>query len=180
MDFNIISSHLEFHIFFTQVSSFTWLHFAHTHSHCSLTHLHMNTYTLHITHYTLHILGAVTHIPNHQRRTYTHHITHRRHLGIPMTTLGLRRPGEQVSTLTSGICPPPGFPPNALRVVTVTWEPHPRAPVRGSSLAGESTRVTDSEKRGKRWGQWRRVVCRALLAGLCVRGGCGALSVQSS
>ena len=80
----------------------------------SLTHLHMVTYTFHITLYTF--LGAVTHSPNHQRRTYTHHITHRRHLGIPMATLGLRRPGEQVSTLTSGTCPPPGFPPNALRV----------------------------------------------------------------
>ncbi|MQL84548.1 hypothetical protein Taro_017054, partial [Colocasia esculenta] len=44
--------------------------------------------------------GAVTHSPNHQRRTYTHHITHRRHLGIPMATHGLRRPEEQVSTLT--------------------------------------------------------------------------------
>ncbi|MQM01599.1 hypothetical protein Taro_034358 [Colocasia esculenta] len=32
-----------------------------------------------------------------------------------MATLGLRRPGEQVSTLTNGTCPPPGFPPNALR-----------------------------------------------------------------
>ena len=79
-----------------------------------IVHLHINTWTH--THYTLHILGAVTHSPNHQRRTYTHHITHRRHLGIPMATLGLRRPGEQVSTLTSGTCPPPGFPPNALRV----------------------------------------------------------------
>ncbi|MQL74402.1 hypothetical protein Taro_006754 [Colocasia esculenta] len=58
---------------------------------------------------------AVTHSPNHQRRTQ--HITsHRRHLGNTMATLGLRRPGEQVSTLTSGTCPPPGFPPNALRV----------------------------------------------------------------
>ena len=80
----------------------------------SLTHLHMVTYALHITLYTY--FSAVTHSPNHQRRTYTHHITHRRHLGIPMATLGLRRPGEQVSTLTSGTCPPPGFPPNALRV----------------------------------------------------------------
>ncbi|MQM19794.1 hypothetical protein Taro_052809 [Colocasia esculenta] len=35
-----------------------------------------------------------------------------------MATLGLRRPGEQVSTLTSGTCPPPEFPPNALRVTT--------------------------------------------------------------
>ncbi|MQL76447.1 hypothetical protein Taro_008831 [Colocasia esculenta] len=102
-----------FHIFFTQVSSFTWftLHIR----------IHIVTYTfthghIHITHFPLHILGAVTHSPNHQRRTYTHHITHRCHLGIPMATLGLRRPGEQVSTLTSGTCPPPGFPPNALRV----------------------------------------------------------------
>ena len=35
-----------------------------------------------------------------------------------VTTLGLRRPGEQVSTLTSGTCPPPGFHPNALRITT--------------------------------------------------------------
>ena len=84
------------------------------HIHIHIVHLHIYTWTH--THYTLHILGAVTHSPNHQRRTYTHHITHRRHLGIPMATLGLRRPGEQVSTLTSGTCPPPGFPPNALRV----------------------------------------------------------------
>ena len=114
MGFNNASSHFEFHIFFTQVSTFTWLHFTHTHFTWftyTLTHEH-----IHITHYTFHILGAVTHSPNHQRRTYTHHITHRRHLGIPMATLGLRRPGEQVSTLTSGTCPPPGFPPNALRV----------------------------------------------------------------
>ncbi|MQL96613.1 hypothetical protein Taro_029293, partial [Colocasia esculenta] len=59
--------------------------------------------------------SVVIHSPNHQRRTYTPHITHRRHLGITMATLGLRRLGEQVSTLTSGTCPPPGFPPNALR-----------------------------------------------------------------
>ena len=80
----------------------------------SLTHLHMVTYTLHITLYTY--FSAVTHSPNHQRRTHSHHITHRHHLGNAMVTLGLRRPGEQVSTLTSGTCPPPGFPPNALRV----------------------------------------------------------------
>ena len=74
----------------------------------------MVTYTLHITLYTC--FSAVTHSPNHQRRTHSHHITHRHHLGNAMVTLGLRRPGEQVSTLTSGTCPPPGFPPNALRV----------------------------------------------------------------
>ncbi|MQM20201.1 hypothetical protein Taro_053217 [Colocasia esculenta] len=56
------------------------------------------------------------------------------------------------------------------QVVTVTWDPHPHAPVRGSSPGGRRARVTDLERRGKRWGQRRRVVCRALLAGLCLRG----------
>ena len=112
--FNNTFTHLEFHIFFLHNFLFSHGYTLHIHIHMSLTHLHMVTYTFHITLYTF--LGAVTHSPNHQRRTYTHHITHRRHLGIPMATLGLRRPGEQVSTLTSGTCPPPGFPPNALRV----------------------------------------------------------------
>ena len=80
----------------------------------SLTHLHMVTYTLHITLYTY--FSAVTHSPNHQRRTHSHHITHRHHLGNAMVTLGLRRLGEQVSTLTSGTCPPPGSPSSELLV----------------------------------------------------------------
>ena len=114
MGFNNTFTHLEFHIFL-------YTSFLFSHGYTLHIHIHIVTYTfthghIHITHFTLHILGAVTHSPNHQRRTYTHHITHRRHLGIPMATLGLRRPGEQVSTLTSGTCPPPGFPPNALRV----------------------------------------------------------------
>ncbi|MQL85168.1 hypothetical protein Taro_017681, partial [Colocasia esculenta] len=112
MDSNVIFSHffLVSHFLYTSFQ-FTWLHFSHT-------HFTLFTYTL--THEHIHIKDytftcAVTHSPNHQRRTYTHHVSHRRHLGITMATLGLRRPGEQVSTLTSGTCPPPGFPPNALR-----------------------------------------------------------------
>ena len=118
--FRFVSHGFQCHILTFLVSHFLYtsfiyhmVHFTHTHSHVTYTFTHEH---IHITHFTLHILGAVTHSPNHQRRTYTHHITHRRHLGIPMATLGLRRPGEQVSTLTSGTCPPPGFPPNALRV----------------------------------------------------------------
>ncbi|MQL97858.1 hypothetical protein Taro_030554, partial [Colocasia esculenta] len=92
---------LWFHIFFTQISNSHKLHFTHT---------HYTLFTFTLTHE--HIV--VTHSPNHQRRTQ--HITsHRRHLGNTMATLGMRRLGEQVSTLTSGTCPPPGFPPNALR-----------------------------------------------------------------
>ncbi|MQM17551.1 hypothetical protein Taro_050524, partial [Colocasia esculenta] len=102
MDYNIISSHfgLTFSLHNSPISH--KLHFTHTHYTLftfTLTHEHMHIYTF---------------TPNHQRRTQ--HITlHRRHLGNTMATLGLRRPGEQVSTLTSATCPPPGFPSNALR-----------------------------------------------------------------
>ena len=110
MDYKLTSSHFGFtflHNFkFAYFTLYTCTFTHCSHSHFSHEHIHIYTFTF----------SAVTHSPNHQRRTYTHHITHRRHLGIPMATLGLRRPGEQVSTLTSGTCPPPGFPPNALRV----------------------------------------------------------------
>ena len=98
------------HIFFTQISNSHKLHLTHTHYTLftfTLTHEHMHIYTF--------TFSAVTHSPNHQRRTQ-HISSHRRHLGNIMATLGLRRPGEQVSTLTSGTCPPPEFPSNALRV----------------------------------------------------------------
>ncbi|MQL70331.1 hypothetical protein Taro_002640 [Colocasia esculenta] len=119
--FRFVSHGFVYHILTFRISHFLYTSFLfHMVALCTYTFT-LFTYTfthehIHITHYTLHILGVVTHSPNHQRRAYTHHITHRRHLGIPMTTLGLRRLGEQVSTLTSGTCPPPGFPPNALRV----------------------------------------------------------------
>ncbi|MQL79584.1 hypothetical protein Taro_012027 [Colocasia esculenta] len=48
-------------------------------------------------------------------------------------------------------------------VVTVTWDPHPRPPARGGSPGGGRARVTDLERKGKRWGQQRRVICRDLL-----------------
>ena len=107
-------TYLRFHIFLYTRFLFSHVYTLRIHIHISLTHLHMVTYTLHITLYTY--FSAVTHSPNHQRRTHSHHITHRHHLGNAMVTLGLRRPGEQVSTLTSGTCPPPGFHPNALRI----------------------------------------------------------------
>ncbi|MQL70567.1 hypothetical protein Taro_002882 [Colocasia esculenta] len=70
---------------------------------------------------------------------------------------------------------------SARQVVTVTWDPQPRASIRGSSLGGGRTQVSDLEQKGKTWGQRRRVVCRALLAGLSLRGGstlvwCGTAS----
>ena len=81
--------------------------------------LHIFTlHNLHIFTFTFHNL-----VPWHIVQTTirkTHHIsyTHRCHLGNTVTTLGLRRPGEQVSTLTSGTCPPPRFHPNTLRILT--------------------------------------------------------------
>ena len=84
-----------------------------------ISHLHMFTlHNLHIVTFTFHNLVPWHIVQTTIRRT--HHITHthRRHLGNTVTTLGLRRPGEQVSTLTSGTCPPPGFHPNALRITT--------------------------------------------------------------
>ena len=63
----------DFTFFFTLVSSF---HMFTLYTYTFTCHLHIYTwshtlYTLHFTH----ILGAVTHSPNHQRRTQTHHIT---------------------------------------------------------------------------------------------------------
>ncbi|MQL77591.1 hypothetical protein Taro_009997, partial [Colocasia esculenta] len=109
MDYKLTSSHFGF----TFLHNFKFAYFTLytcTFTHCSHTHLYIHIYTF--------TFSAVTHSPNHQRRTQ--HITsHIRHLGNTMATLGLRRPGEQVSTLTSGTCPPPGFPPNALRTKTI-------------------------------------------------------------
>ncbi|MQL80269.1 hypothetical protein Taro_012726 [Colocasia esculenta] len=115
MDYKLTSSHLVSH--FYTISNSHNSHFTHALLHIVHIHIfHMNTYTFRHSHLTF-TFSAVTHSPNHQRRTQ--HITsHRRHLGNTMANLGLRRPGEQVSTLTSGTCPPPGFPPNALRVTT--------------------------------------------------------------
>ena len=79
---------------------------------------HLHIYTWSHTLYTLHFTHILVpwHIVQTTKEGHKHITSHRRHLGNTMATLGLRRPGEQVSTLTSGTCPPPGFPPNALRV----------------------------------------------------------------
>ncbi|MQL95936.1 hypothetical protein Taro_028607, partial [Colocasia esculenta] len=73
-------------------------------THFTFTHIHTTQFThdhIHISHFHILHFSAVTHSPNHHKKdTYTSH-THRRHLGNIVTTLRLRRPGEQVSTLTS-------------------------------------------------------------------------------
>ncbi|MQL98650.1 hypothetical protein Taro_031374, partial [Colocasia esculenta] len=66
---------------------------------------------------------AMTHSPNYQleenlAQSIIHtHISLIRHLGNAVTNIGnCTEPGEALSTLTSGTCPPLGFHPNALRI----------------------------------------------------------------
>ncbi|MQL89847.1 hypothetical protein Taro_022419 [Colocasia esculenta] len=113
------------------------------------THTHYTLFTFTLTHEHMHIV--VTHSPNHQRRTQ--YITsHRRHLGNTMATLGLRRPGEQVSTLTSGTCPPPGFPPNALRYILIVKH------IENSRIEGQNRSLFYPDELGG--GLWPLIQCQ--------------------
>ncbi|MQM15688.1 hypothetical protein Taro_048639, partial [Colocasia esculenta] len=63
---------------------------------------------------------------------------------------------------------------SARQVVTITWDPYPRAPVsEGVAPGGGRAQVSDLEQRGKRWGQRRvvfgltRVVVEAFLCFRC-------------
>ncbi|MQL82287.1 hypothetical protein Taro_014752, partial [Colocasia esculenta] len=64
-------------------------------------------------------------------------------------------------------------------VVTVTWDPQPRASVRGSSPSGGRDQVANLEQKGKTVGQQRRVICRALLDGSGTPRLCGARSTPN-
>ncbi|MQL79783.1 hypothetical protein Taro_012220 [Colocasia esculenta] len=69
-----------------------------------------------------------------------------------MATLGLRRPGEQVSTLTSGTCPPPGFLPNALRYILIVKH------IENSRIEGQNRSLFCPDELGG--GLWPLIQCQ--------------------